>query len=378
MRSTWSPRKRATIPPRSPSSCRDLAVLEVLYGAGLRVSECCGLRVADCDLDRGLVTVLGKGSKVRRVPLGDPAVDALAAWLERGRPDARDARLAGRPRVPQPARPCTDAPRRPPGPRAAPAPRRAHPPPARAPARLRHAPARRRSRPPSGPGAPRPRRSGDHPDLHSCHPRPAASRLRSDAPPCLTTHDRQRGRRALDRLQVERHVDRARAPDPPLLAAREVRRRPRRRRSAAEHRAVRPRELRDLRAHRRDRQVRSRPRLQVRDLRDLPHQGRDHRRAALDRLGAALGAGQGAVDRAGVLEARERAAPQSRGRRGRGRARHDRGRARHDPLADLLRRPRRARRAARGRSSDRRERPPSATRSPTASTTRSRRSSSTR
>lgn len=65
---------------------RDLAVLEVLYGAGLRVSECCGLRVADCDLDRGLVTVLGKGSKVRRVPLGAPALDALRAWLDVGRP----------------------------------------------------------------------------------------------------------------------------------------------------------------------------------------------------------------------------------------------------------------------------------------------------
>jgi integrase/recombinase XerC len=66
---------------------RDLAVLEVLYGAGLRVSECCGLRLADCDLDRGLVTVLGKGSKVRRVPIGAPAVDALAAWIEQGRPE---------------------------------------------------------------------------------------------------------------------------------------------------------------------------------------------------------------------------------------------------------------------------------------------------
>lgn len=65
---------------------RDLAVLEVLYGAGLRVSECCGLRVADCDLGRGLVTVIGKGSKVRRVPVGAPALDALAAWLDRGRP----------------------------------------------------------------------------------------------------------------------------------------------------------------------------------------------------------------------------------------------------------------------------------------------------
>jgi site-specific recombinase XerD len=65
---------------------RDLAVLEVLYGAGLRVSECCGLRLVDCDLDRGLVTVLGKRSKVRRVPLGGPAVDAVSAWLSRGRP----------------------------------------------------------------------------------------------------------------------------------------------------------------------------------------------------------------------------------------------------------------------------------------------------
>jgi integrase/recombinase XerC len=65
---------------------RDLAVLEVLYGAGLRVAECCGLRVADCDLDRGLVTVVGKGAKIRRVPIGAPAVDALVAWLARGRP----------------------------------------------------------------------------------------------------------------------------------------------------------------------------------------------------------------------------------------------------------------------------------------------------
>jgi integrase/recombinase XerC len=66
---------------------RDLAVLEVLYGGGLRVSECCGLRLADCDLDRGLVTVLGKGSKVRRVPIGAPAIDALGAWIEQGRPE---------------------------------------------------------------------------------------------------------------------------------------------------------------------------------------------------------------------------------------------------------------------------------------------------
>jgi integrase/recombinase XerC len=66
---------------------RDLAVLEVLYGAGLRVAECCGLRREDCDIDRGLVTVVGKGSKIRRVPIGEPAVDAVADWLARGRPE---------------------------------------------------------------------------------------------------------------------------------------------------------------------------------------------------------------------------------------------------------------------------------------------------
>lgn len=65
---------------------RDLAVLEVLYGAGLRVSECCGLTLDGCDLRRRHVTVLGKGSKTRRVPLGEPASAAVAAWLERGRP----------------------------------------------------------------------------------------------------------------------------------------------------------------------------------------------------------------------------------------------------------------------------------------------------
>jgi integrase/recombinase XerC len=65
---------------------RDLAVLEVLYGAGLRVSECCSLRRDDVDLRRGLVTVVGKGSKIRRVPIGEPAVDALRAWLTHGRP----------------------------------------------------------------------------------------------------------------------------------------------------------------------------------------------------------------------------------------------------------------------------------------------------
>src|SRR5476651_2529170 len=61
-----------------PRDLRDLAVVELLYGAGLRVSECCGLDVGDVDLRRHLVTVLGKGAKVRRLPLGEPACDAVA------------------------------------------------------------------------------------------------------------------------------------------------------------------------------------------------------------------------------------------------------------------------------------------------------------
>jgi site-specific recombinase XerD len=65
---------------------RDLALLEVLYGAGLRVSECCGLTFADLDHRTGLVTVHGKRAKDRRVPLGEPARRALDAYVRRGRP----------------------------------------------------------------------------------------------------------------------------------------------------------------------------------------------------------------------------------------------------------------------------------------------------
>ncbi|HVW33568.1 MAG TPA: tyrosine-type recombinase/integrase, partial [Acidimicrobiia bacterium] len=64
---------------------RDAAVLEVLYGAGLRISELCGLGPADVDLRGGLVTVLGKRSKVRRIPLGEPAIAAIRTYLQAGR-----------------------------------------------------------------------------------------------------------------------------------------------------------------------------------------------------------------------------------------------------------------------------------------------------
>ena len=60
---------------------RDLAIVELLYGSGLRVSELCGLRHEDLDLAQAQVSVWGKGSKQRLVPLSDPAVAALGAWL---------------------------------------------------------------------------------------------------------------------------------------------------------------------------------------------------------------------------------------------------------------------------------------------------------
>jgi site-specific recombinase XerD len=60
---------------------RDDAVLELLYGSGLRVSEAAGLRIADVDVTEGIVTVWGKGAKQRRVPLSAPAVAALDRWL---------------------------------------------------------------------------------------------------------------------------------------------------------------------------------------------------------------------------------------------------------------------------------------------------------
>lgn len=64
---------------------RDDAVLELLYGSGLRVAEVCGLRIADVDLDAPAVSVLGKRDKWRRVPITPGAAEALAAWMRDGR-----------------------------------------------------------------------------------------------------------------------------------------------------------------------------------------------------------------------------------------------------------------------------------------------------
>lgn len=64
----------------SAPDCRDLAILELLYASGIRVSELCGLDRSSLDADRRTVRVLGKGDKQRVVPVGGPAWRAIEAW----------------------------------------------------------------------------------------------------------------------------------------------------------------------------------------------------------------------------------------------------------------------------------------------------------
>ena len=70
----------------TPRSMRDRALVELMYGAGLRVSEATGLHRRSVDLDDRIVRALGKGSKERIVPLGRPAVEALRRYIAMGRP----------------------------------------------------------------------------------------------------------------------------------------------------------------------------------------------------------------------------------------------------------------------------------------------------
>jgi site-specific recombinase XerD len=69
----------------APVKARDDALLELLYGSGLRVAELCGLGLGDIDLAGRSVTVWGKGGKQRRVPMSAPAVDAVASYMATGR-----------------------------------------------------------------------------------------------------------------------------------------------------------------------------------------------------------------------------------------------------------------------------------------------------
>lgn len=92
---------------------RDQAILELLYGSGLRVSEACALRRPDLDLVGGRVRVWGKGSKQRIVPMSEPSVEAVRAWFADGRPlmasdaevgDLAFVNLRGRPITPRDVR----------------------------------------------------------------------------------------------------------------------------------------------------------------------------------------------------------------------------------------------------------------------------------
>ena len=69
-----------------PIALRDLAMVEFMYGTGVRVSELCRLNIGDLDFARQTVTILGKGNKQRVVPFGESAARALKRWMDIGRP----------------------------------------------------------------------------------------------------------------------------------------------------------------------------------------------------------------------------------------------------------------------------------------------------
>lgn len=81
-------------PKKEALRLRDRALLELLYATGARVSEIAALDTTSIDSGRRLVTVMGKGSRERRVPFGLPAEKALDAWLQRGRPALENDRTA--------------------------------------------------------------------------------------------------------------------------------------------------------------------------------------------------------------------------------------------------------------------------------------------
>ena len=79
-----------------PLAWRDRALLELAYGAGLRVSELCGLGLADLLMAEGLVRVFGKGSKERLVPIGRSVIGAVSTYLHTIRPSLDRGKSGGR------------------------------------------------------------------------------------------------------------------------------------------------------------------------------------------------------------------------------------------------------------------------------------------
>ncbi len=87
------------VPALDARGMRDRAVLELLYGCGLRASECTRLDLADCDLVEGFVRVTGKGDKERVSPIAGAAARALAAYLDEARPALARAGVRSTPAV---------------------------------------------------------------------------------------------------------------------------------------------------------------------------------------------------------------------------------------------------------------------------------------
>lgn len=85
----------AAFPGGDPLSLRNTALLETFYATGARVSEVAGLRLEAMDLEAGLLRVVGKGNKERRVMLGRAGVEALRRYLESGRPALVGPRTGG-------------------------------------------------------------------------------------------------------------------------------------------------------------------------------------------------------------------------------------------------------------------------------------------
>jgi integrase/recombinase XerD len=71
---------------KTPLGLRDRACLEILYGAGLRISELLGMKLTDLDMENRLLKVIGKGNKQRIVPIGGKAIRAIEDYLSNGRP----------------------------------------------------------------------------------------------------------------------------------------------------------------------------------------------------------------------------------------------------------------------------------------------------
>ncbi len=71
---------------RKPREMRNSAMMEIMYGAGLRVSELISLKLQDINLDANCVRVMGKGSKERLIPIGSPARSITQEWINQGRP----------------------------------------------------------------------------------------------------------------------------------------------------------------------------------------------------------------------------------------------------------------------------------------------------